>query len=184
MNSEAAVDFLVDRTNLAECRFVSAPAPADVELAPGDVLVAVDRFALTANNVTYAVAGDMLSYWSFFPAESGFGRIPVWGFGDVVRSNHDRVPEGERVYGYFPISSWLVIRPASVTPGGIVDGSAHRAALPPIYNQYLRTAADPMYAREHEDLLMLFRPLFLTAFLLDDFLAESDLCGAEAVLLT
>ncbi len=31
---------------------------------------------------------------------------------------------------------------------------------------------------------MLFRPLFLTAFLIDDFLAEGDLFGARAVLLT
>jgi uncharacterized protein DUF2855 len=178
------VDFLVKRTNLAECRFAPAPAAAEVELAAGEVLVAVDRFALTANNVTYAVAGDMLSYWSFFPAEAGWGRIPVWGFGDVVRSKHDAVPEGERVYGYFPMSSWLVIRPGAVTPGAIVDGSAHRKDLPPIYNQYLRLAADRIYERDTEDLQMLFRPLFLTAFLLEDFLAEGDLFGASAVLLT
>ncbi len=183
-NDSAPVDFLVNRSNLADCRFAPAPADADVELAPGEVLVAVDRFALTANNVTYAVAGDMLSYWSFFPAEAGWGRVPVWGFGDVLRSRHDGTAAGERLYGYFPMSSWLVIRPASATPAAIADGSAHRRELPPIYNQYLRSSADPLYERETEDRQMLFRPLFLTAFLLDDYLAESDLFGARAVLLT
>jgi hypothetical protein len=134
--------------------------------------------------VTYAVAGDMLNYWSFFPAEEGWGRVPVWGFGDVLRSRHDPVPEGERLYGYFPMSSWLVIRPASVTQATIVDGSAHRKALPPIYNQYVRTGVDPLYERETEEWQMLLRPLFLTAFLLDDFLAAGDLFGAKAILLT
>ena len=42
----------------------------------------VDRFALTANNITYAVMGNQLKYWSLFPAPSGFGIVPVWGFGD------------------------------------------------------------------------------------------------------
>lgn len=179
-----SVDFLVSRKTLAECRFVPAPAPAAVDLAAGEVLIGVDRFALTANNVTYAVAGDMLNYWSFFPAEEGWGRIPVWGFGDVLRSKHDGVREGERLYGYFPMSSWLVIRPDALTPATIVDGSAHRKGLPPIYNQYSRVAADPLYERETEDEQILFRPLFLTAFLLDDFVAEKDLFGASAVLLT
>ncbi|MGH7855789.1 MAG: DUF2855 family protein [Candidatus Binatia bacterium] len=182
MEPDRPLDFLVRRKNLAECRFVPAPAPES--LAPGEVLVAVDRFALTANNVTYAVAGDMMSYWSFFPAEEGWGRVPVWGFGDVVRSKHEAVPEGERLFGYFPMSSWLLIRPGAVGPASVVDASAHRQGLPPIYNQYSRIGADRLYDRDTEDRQMLFRPLFLTAFLLDDFLAESDLFGASAVLLT
>jgi hypothetical protein len=180
----AAVDFLVRRTNLAECRFAPAKSPADVDLEPGEALLAVDAFALTANNVTYGVAGDMLNYWSFFPAEEGWGRIPVWGFGDVVRSRHESVSEGERAYGYFPMSSWLVVRPATVTAATVIDGSSHRKGLPPIYNQYIRTAADPLFDRETEDRQMLFRPLFLTAFLLDDLLAENDLFGARAIVLT
>src|SRR6185436_10607709 len=56
--------------------------------------------------------------------------------------------------------------------------------LPPIYNQYHRAAADPFYDPATEDRQMLFRPLFLTAFLLDDMLAESALFGARAVVLT
>jgi hypothetical protein len=178
----AAVDVLVNRGNLAETRVVPAADPGDVDLAPGDVILAVDRFALTANNVTYAVAGDMLGYWTFFPAESGWGRVPVWGFGEVVRSRHEAVAEGERVFGYFPMSSWLAVRPDAVTPALVVDASPHRAALPPIYNQYHRSTADPLYAPDTEDRQMLFRPLFLTAFLLDDLVAEGP--GVEAVVLT
>lgn len=179
-----AVDFVVSRTDLADCRFVDAAPPDDVALADGEVLVTVDRFAFTANNVTYGVAGEMLSYWKFFPADAGFGRIPVWGFGEVRRSRHPGIEAGERLYGYFPMSTWVVLRPGTVTAAQVVDGSPHRRELPPIYNQYLRTRADPLYARDTEEQQMLFRPLFLTAFLIDDFLAEHDLFGASTVVLT
>src|SRR5207302_3786840 len=60
--------------------------------------------------------------------------------------------------GYYPMSSWLRIRPGTVTPAAMIDGSAHRKGLPPIYNQYLNAAADPLYERETEDRQMLFRP--------------------------
>jgi hypothetical protein len=71
-----------------------------------------------------------------------------------------------------------------VTPNGFVDGAPHRTALPAVYNQYTRVAADPGYAVADEDQQSLFRPLFMTAFLIDDFLAESGLFGASAVVLS
>ena len=37
-------------------------------LQPGQIRLTVERFALTTNNITYAVAGDMLDYWGFFPS--------------------------------------------------------------------------------------------------------------------
>jgi hypothetical protein len=62
-----------------------------------------------------------------------------------------------------------------------VDAAAHRAGLPPVYNQYARIQR-PL-ARALEDAQMLFRPLFTTAFLLDDLLAEEGCFGASRVLL-
>ena len=59
----------------------------------GEGNVRITRFALTANNVTYGVMGDSLSYWTFFPAsEEGWGRVPVWGLGEIVET-------GETIYG-------------------------------------------------------------------------------------
>jgi len=179
-----AVDFVVSRQELATSRFVPATPPDDVVLAEGEILVDVDQFAFTANNVTYGVVGDMMAYWSFFPAEEGWGRIPVWGFGEVRRSNHPDVAVGERLYGYFPMSTYVVLKAGAVTPTHVVEGSAHRAQLSPFYNQYVRSRTDPLYAADTEDQQMLFRPLFLTAFLIDDFVAEHDLFGATSVLLT
>jgi len=179
-----SLDFVVDRTDMRRTAFVPGRHSAESALEPGQVLVRVDRFAFTANNVTYGAVGDMIGYWKFFPAEGSWGRIPVWGFADVIRSRHEAIAEGERLYGYFPMSTHLVLAPDRVLPANFVDASAHRAALPPVYNNYTRVAADPGYERAHEAEMALFRPLFTTSFLLDDFLAENDFFGARSVLLS
>ena len=178
------LDFIVARENLRQCQFVPGAQSERTELEAGQVLLRVDSFAFTANNVTYAVAGDMMSYWSFFPAPSGWGRVPVWGFADVLRSTHPDIAVGERVFGYLPMSMHLVVQPAHVTRGGFVDAAPHRAALPAVYNQYTRTAGDAGYAAEHEDQQMLLRPLFMTAFLLDDLIADNHCFGARTVVLS
>ncbi len=184
MAERPALAFEVKRNDLADHRIVESAVPSGAELGDGEVLVAVDRFALTANNVTYALVGEALGYWQFFPAEAGWGRIPVWGFADVVRSRRSDVPEGERLFGYFPMATHHLMRPESVGPGIVVEGAEHRKALPPFYQRYARVSADPLYERETEDLQMLFRPLFLTAFLIDDLLASENLFGARSVVLT
>ena len=94
------MDFLVRRDDLRQCRFDETDVP---EPGPGEAVLELERFGLTSNNVTYAVMGDAMSYWKFFPAEEGWGRIPVWGFAHVEASAHDDLPEGARVYGYFPV---------------------------------------------------------------------------------
>jgi hypothetical protein len=149
-----SLHFEVRRDDLRVTRFAEEPL---ADPAPGEVILRIDRFALTANNITYAVAGDMLSYWKFFPAEAGFGRVPVWGFGEVARSTVPALREGERVYGYFPMSTHLAVRPDALTPAGFVDAVAHRASLPPVYNQYRRVAADPGYDASLEDRGLLHR---------------------------
>ena len=89
-----STDFIVDRANLREGKFVTTQLP---ELKPGQVLLHVDKFALTANNITYGAAGDSIGYWKFFPAQDNWGRIPVWGYADVIASHNDALPIGERV---------------------------------------------------------------------------------------
>lgn len=181
MTDTASVDFLVRRDDLH--RTMVAPAPA-APLADGQVRVKVDAFALTANNVTYAVFGDMLRYWEFFPAPEGWGRVPVWGFADVVESRHAGVAVGTRIYGYFPMSSYFVMQPGHVTASGFVDAVPHRQTLPPVYNSYLAAKTDPGYDPRQEDAQMLLRPLFMTAFLIDDFLEEQQFHGARAITLS
>ena len=174
-------DFLVKRDDLRACRIADSATP---EPAAGQALLRVDTFGLTANNVTYAVMGEAMSYWDFFPAEDGWGRVPMWGFAEVERSEADGVEPGTRVYGYLPPSSHLLLTPVDADASGFVDGSPHRAALPSAYHRYLATDADAFYRADTEDVQMLLRPLFFTSFLIDDQLDEEELTGRGPIVIS
>jgi hypothetical protein len=174
-------DFLVKRDDLRECRIAESEEP---ELEPGEALLRVDTFGLTANNVTYAVMGEAMSYWKFFPAPEGWGRVPMWGFAEVARSEADGVGEGTRLYGYLPPSSHLVVAPADPSERGFVDASPHRASLPSAYHRYLASGTDPFYRPETEEIQMLLRPLFFTSFLIDDQLVDDGLATQGPVLIS
>jgi hypothetical protein len=87
---------------------------------------------------------------------------------------------GERLYGYFPMSSTVDLAPAKTSAASFIDGAPHRAQLHAVYNQYMRCAADPFYTADTEDVQALLRPLFITSWLIDDFLADNDFFGATA----
>ena len=173
---------LVRQDQLATTRLTTTD---DTPLAEGQVRVRVESFALTANNITYAALGDMLNYWQFFPTgEAGWGIVPVWGFGTVVQSLHPAVAVGERLYGYWPMASQAVLSPERVNPTGFSDGAPHRAGLHAVYNHYLRTSTDGLYRADNEDVQALLRPLFITSWLIDDFLADQQFFGARRMLLS
>jgi Protein of unknown function (DUF2855) len=183
IGSASAEDFIVQRKNLSQCKFVSARIEAD--LKSGQVLLKVDKFALTANNISYALVGEILGYWDFFPTEEeDWGRIPAWGFAEVVRSTNDGVAEGDRVFGLVPMSTNFVLQPDVITQGGFVDASPHRSKFPLLYKQYELIKHNPLYIPEYEDCWTLFWPLFLTAFLVEEFLVENNFFGAQAVVLS
>ncbi|MEK6276513.1 MAG: DUF2855 family protein [Actinomycetota bacterium] len=176
-----SVDLEIRRDDLRTCRFLESPAGDSRQ--PGQVLLRIEKFGLTANNITYAVFGEAMSYWDFFPATQGWGRLPVWGFGEVAASENDEIKPGGRYFGYFPASSHLVVQ-ADVNAAGFVDAAEHRQTLPAAYNQYALTTSDPAYDAEHENEQMIMRPLFFTSFLLADFLAEGELFGAQTAILS
>ena len=174
--------FIVERQQLKRAHWVQSDA---APLADGAVRLRIDSFALTSNNITYAAFGDAMNYWGFFPTgDAATGCIPVWGFANVTESRATGVAVGERFYGYFPIASDVVLQPARITPAGFVDGAEHRRELHAVYNQYSRCAADPGYASAHEAEQALLRPLFMTSFLIDDFLADNAFFGARTVVLS
>lgn len=166
---------------LSVTRVVDVPVPT---IRAGQALLRIDRFGLTANNVTYAVTGDRLGYWRFFPAEAGWGRVPAWGFADVVASEVAGVDVGTRVFGYLPMATHLLVEPTKVRATGFTDGAAHRTPLPAPYNAYRRVDADPLYSPDAENLQALLLPLFMTSFVLEDFLADNEWFGAEQVLMS
>ena len=172
--------FLVDRADLSKTSLVEAPP---LTPAKGEVVLKIDRFAFTANNVTYGVAGDLIGYWQFFPAEEGRGRIPVWGIGTVTASEHPDIEAGTRYYGYFPMSSELLVKAERVSGRGFTDGSTHRAELPVVYNQYTVVSPDNGFDPAFDNHAMLYRPLFTTSYVLDDYFADNDFFGAQTIIL-
>jgi Protein of unknown function (DUF2855) len=179
-----STDFVVARDDLQQCKFIETQIPDGAALPDDALLIKIDRFAFTANNITYAVLGDELKYWQLFPAPQGFGNIPVWGFGEVIASRHQGVAEGERLFGYFPMATHLVIEAANVTKRGLRDAAAHRQGVAPVYNAYARIDGDPAFAGQQGDYQALLRPLFMLSFLVDDYLAENEFYGARSVLLS
>ncbi|MGI9019849.1 MAG: DUF2855 family protein [Solirubrobacterales bacterium] len=172
---------LIKRDDLRQTRL---DRPGEPTPGAGEASLAVKTFGMTANNVTYAVMGEVMSYWDFFPvAEKGWGRLPTWGFAEVEVSEVEGVEPGQRYYGYWPAASRLLVTPGRVDKRGFVDASPHRAELPSAYHGYLRTDADPFYRSDSEELQMLLRPLFFTSFLIDDQLADEGLADGGPVLM-
>jgi hypothetical protein len=179
-----STDFIVARNDLQQCKIIETQLPDADELPAEALLIKIDRFALTANNITYAVLGDQLKYWQLFPAPENFGNIPVWGFGEVLASKHPGIAIGERLFGYFPMATHLVIEAADVSKRGLRDAAAHRQGVAPVYNAYARVSGDPAFAGRQGDYQALLRPLFMLSFLVDDFLAENEFFGAKSVMLS
>ena len=172
----------VRKDNWAETRVLREPVPT--ELAENEVLLKIDRQALTSNNITYALAGDTLGYWAFFPTEEGWGRIPAMGWADVIESRHPEVEVGERLWGWYPFSTHLKILAGDIQATHIRDCSPHRADYAPIYSQLDRASANPFYEPAREDQDSLLRGLYMTSWLVEDMLDCNDSYGAEGVLIT
>ena len=75
------MNFEISKDDLHTTRVVHAePAP----LAEGQARLGVRRFGFSANNITYAVFGDLMGYWSFFPSDEGWGSYSRLG----IRGSH------------------------------------------------------------------------------------------------
>jgi uncharacterized protein DUF2855 len=179
-----SIDFIVSRHDLQDCKIIETRLPDAKALSDDALLIKIDRFAFTANNITYATLGDRLKYWQLFPAPESFGNIPVWGFGEVIASRHPFIDVGERLFGYFPMATHLVIEADSVSKRGLRDAAPHRQGVAPVYNAYARVSGDAAFAGREGDYQALLRPLFMLSFLVDDFLNENEFFDARSVLLS
>jgi len=177
---------LVARNDLTRSRWVSDPdAPAARALAEGEARLRIQQFALTANNITYAVFGETMKYWQFFPADDAeWGCIPVWGFAEVTGSRAPALAVGDRVYGFLPMGSYLVVQAEAASADSLVDTRAHRRELPAVYNRLQRVRAAAGQQPQREALRALLQPLFTTSFLIDDFMAGHGFFGASQIVLS
>lgn len=170
----------VNRGNYRETKIVETSAQS---LSGDQIRVKLDKFGLTSNNVSYAVSGDMIGYWNYYPADDPWGKVPVWGIGEVIESGLDEFAVGERLYGFFPMATEVILTPGRVRPGSFMDVTSHRSELPALYNQYSRTQADPEFLQKMEAERCLLFPLFITSFVLYDYLVDNDYFGADQVVI-
>ncbi|OBJ89914.1 DUF2855 family protein [Mycobacterium asiaticum] len=176
------MDLELSRTDLHQTRFLSGATPSPQD---GQALLRVESFGLTANNITYAVFGEAMRYWDFFPAsDPNWGKLNVWGYAHVEQSRHPELAEGMRVYGYLPCASHLLVVPDRINEKGFVDAAPHRAALPSAYQGYRDVRTDPVYSADREAEHILFFPLFFTSFLIDDFVSDEGFFGADTIVIS
>jgi hypothetical protein len=94
--------FIVSRDDFQNCKFIETALPQPSDLPDEALLLRVDRFAFTDNNIAYAMLGDQL-YWQLLPAPDGFSNISAWGFGEVVVSG---IPTWPQANNCSAISRW------------------------------------------------------------------------------
>lgn len=176
MDQSGSWQFLVKRDDLdvAEIR----PAPP-LRLGQGEVLLALEKFALTSNNVTYARLGNSaLPFWHAFPAPDGYGRLPIWGVARVEQSRNPEISAGDRYFGYLPLATHFTL-PVASAEYGFIDQLPDRDFLHPWYRRYWRIDETTGF----DDVRTLFRPLFPAAFNFAEFLERNSAFGARSVLI-
>jgi hypothetical protein len=178
----------IDRDDIAQAGLADLPAR---ELSPGEAEFAIDLVALTANNITYAALGPKTpflgkdaGYWDFFGGRDEPGHLPVWGFATVTESTVEGVAVGDVFYGYWPLASHAVLNPGSVRGTGFTEISPRRAGLPGAYNGYTRLRALADYREEDRDWWPVYRPLFLTGWLIADQFEDERDYGAQTVIVS
>ena len=192
------MQFEVNRDDYSDTRIAPAFTPErSAALHPGQIRLSIERFALTTNNITYAVAGDMLDYWGFFPVEADaadegaeqagrarrWGRVPAMGLGSVTESAHEDIAVGGRYFGFYPMGTNVVIDAAS-RGSAFADVGAHRSNHAATYTDFRDVARDVMFRPEQADEYLLLWGVFMTSFLIDDYLADDDHLAQTQTLVT
>ena len=136
MQNGWAID--IDRDDITTAVLVEE-APAT--LSPGQIRVAIDLYAMTANNITYAVFGkpsglfgNDQGYWDFFAERDAPGRLPVWGFATVTSMSSTPIlaTETHRIRTRSRSgAAWSRVREKSCTPfRGTWVAAISRSKLP------------------------------------------------------
>ncbi|GAA0753296.1 DUF2855 family protein [Ideonella azotifigens] len=174
---------LVDRQDFG--RTLQRPVVLPEEAAPGELHLAVERLALSANTLTYASMGDSLGFWSLYPpdeadAAAGWAQVPAWGHARVLASGLPGVAPGSRWFGLWPLASVLRLQVMPARQGLRAVGPA-RAGLNPVYQQYREAPTGDEAALAAQ---ACWQPLFITSFALAQRLALELAPGTSVILVS
>ena len=123
-----------------------------------------------------------MHYWGFFPTgDEGTATCPVWGFATVVESRCAGVDVGERFYGYWPIADSLCRAARARERRRLLRRQRAprelHLGLQPVHALQRRPGLPCAAAENYQALL---RPLFITSFMIADFLADNTFFGARS----
>ena len=90
----------VRRDDLAVCELVEGERLRE-RLGEGEAQLLVERFSLSANNVTMR-SRERSSATGGCPGSARLGVMPAWGYARVVGSRSSSLLEGRQVFGLVP----------------------------------------------------------------------------------
>ncbi|KAF8319458.1 hypothetical protein DL93DRAFT_2053669 [Clavulina sp. PMI_390] len=172
------------------------------QLKENQVILQVDKFGFSANNVTYGLLGEHphFRYFDFFPAPKTsltspktHAVLPVWGYGTVIASSHPSLHVGQRVSGYLSMSSYCLLQldPPRARPSGksSIEYTVNVAlnGMPEDrrpYRQLTFCETDFMWTPEREDEMMLYLPLFWTSYWMEDSLNQKAYRDARTIVIS
>ncbi|OAK95069.1 hypothetical protein IQ06DRAFT_297945 [Phaeosphaeriaceae sp. SRC1lsM3a] len=112
----SATVHVLDRNDYSKHYIVSLPAQNDTSpLPPSSISIRPFILGQTTNNLTYARFGAFMGWYDIYPLPSSipapfndtatYGRVPAWGYAEIVASNVPGIDVGQTVYGYLPIGT-------------------------------------------------------------------------------
>lgn len=170
------------QVNKRDFRQVRLVEPETKPLESGEVRVAIEKFALTANNVSYAIGGDDV-YWQFYPAPEEWGVVPVWGVATVTESQNPDAPVGTRLHGFYPMANTAALRLQKKNDMQFREVSAYRVPLFGLYNEYGNVTNNPKEMMDFENASCLF-VIFMTSYCVADYCDANDFFNAEQIVVS
>jgi hypothetical protein len=172
----------IEQSNTKSSQLVAETITAPQD---GELLVQIDKFGMTTNNITYVALGKSYQYFDFFPCQDRLkAKLNVWGVATVVQSKHAQISVGEKIYGYFPAAQYYCLKPSVVKSTHFFVSRPHLPADRLVYHQYFRAAHDPDFLQDYEDYMIIFRPLWGTSFFLNDFLATNNYFNSKTLVIS
>ena len=168
---------LINKADIAFSRMANVPIKTSKNIFK------VRELAFTANNVTYALCGESLRYWQFYPFSKTEGILPAWGYAECLECESGSLQPGRLLYGYWPSSTLAALSLSSLLNNRIIENSEGRSGLPLVYNSYELVDDDshPISLRPYIPTL---QPLFATSFLLFHWLMDDSFFEADEVVVT
>ncbi len=135
------------------------------------------------------MSGDSLGYWHFFPTPKehaqDWGKVTVWGMADIVESNCPELTTGrERIYGFFPPwPAMLCCNQARLSRMGLPIPPPIARPCQRFITNIIAARASHEHYRQIENERCLYFPLFITSFVLSDFLQDQSFFNARQIII-